>query len=118
MKNTYRFLIFILLIISCNSKGELEKPIREISIPKGAFRVGDSENGYYFKIEKICSNKNNVKILILSGRNGVRFDSKWFSLVCPKDNQTSIQNLASEIESFEGEKIYLKSGFLKVFKNS
>lgn len=110
MKNTLYFLTFFLLLISCNSKVETEKPEREISIPKGAFRVGDSENDYYFKIEEINSHKNKASLLILSGRNGVRMASKWFTLVCSKDNQVFIQNLESEIKSYDGEKIYLKSG--------
>jgi hypothetical protein len=110
MKNIFFFLIFSLLLVSCNSKVETEKPVREISIPKGAFWVGNAENGNWFKIEEIHNHKNNAKISIFAGKNGVRLVSKKFILVCSEENQVFIQNLESEIESYDGEKIYLKSG--------
>jgi hypothetical protein len=61
MIHKLRFLMFYLLIVSCNSKVEKEKPVREILIPKGAFWVGSTENGNWFKIEEINSPKKIAK---------------------------------------------------------
>ena len=110
MKNIFNFLIFTLLLVSCNSKVETEKPAREISIPKGAFWVGNAENGHWFKIEEIHNHKNNAKISIFDGKNGVRLVSKKFILVCSNNNQVFIKNLENEIKSYDGLKIHLKSG--------
>ena len=82
MKNTLSFLTFILLLASCNSRVETEKPVREVYIPKGAFFVKDAENGNWFKIEEINNHRNSARISIYSGRNGVRLVSKNFILVC------------------------------------
>lgn len=110
MKNIFSFLIFSLFFVSCDTKVETERPVREIHIPKGAFWIGDKESGNYFEIEEKNIHKNTAKISIYSGRNGVRLISKKFILVCSKNNQVFIQNLESEIESYYGSKIYLKSG--------
>ena len=98
------------LLVSCNSKVETEKPAREISIPKGAFWVGNAENGHWFKIEEIHNHKNNAKISIFDGKNGVRLVSKKFILVCSNNSQVFIKNLENEIKSYDGLKIHLKSG--------
>jgi len=110
MKYIFRLLAFISLLISCNSKVETERPVREIKIPEGSFWVGDKETGNYFKVEDIDSHRNTAKISIYSGRNGVRWVSKRFTLICSKDNQVFIEDLEKEIKSYDGSKIYLKSG--------
>jgi hypothetical protein len=110
MKNILNFLIFTLLLVSCNSKVETEKPVRENLIPKGAFWVGNAESGNWLKIEEIHNHKNNARISVFDGKNGVKLVSKRFILVCSNDNQVFIKNLESEIESYDGLKIHLKSG--------
>ena len=76
MKNIFIFLIFSMLLVCCNAKIENEKPVREISLPKDAFFVGNSESGKWFEIEEINNYKMTFKISIYSGRNGVRLSSK------------------------------------------
>jgi hypothetical protein len=110
MKYLFRFLMFSLLLASCNSKVEPVKPVREVWLPEGAFWVADAEDGNWFKIEELHSDKNNARISIFSGRNGVRLASKTFYLKCSKDNQAAIQDLETEIKSYADSKIYLKSG--------
>lgn len=110
MKNILDLLIFTLLLVSCNSKVETKKPVRENLIPNGAFWVGNAESGNWLKIEEIHNHKNNARISIFDGKNGVKLVSKKFILVCSNDNQVFIKNLESEIESYDGLKIHLKSG--------
>jgi len=110
MKNTFRFLIVSFFLISCTSKVENEKPVREISLPKDAFFVGNSESGNWFEIEEINNYKMTFKISIYSGRNGVRLSSKKYILACSKKNQVSIENLKNEIKFYDGKIIYLKGG--------
>ena len=110
MKNIFIFLICSLLLVCCNSKIENEKPVREISLPKDAFFVGNSESGNWFEIEEINNYKMTFKISIYSGRNGVRLSTKKYILACSKKNQVSIENLKNEIKFYDGSKIYLKNG--------
>lgn len=110
MKNIFSFLIFTMFLLSCTSKVEMEKPVREISLPKGAFRDENAKDGNWYKIEEINYQKNRVKISIFASRNAVRLVSKNFNLECLGDNHDDIENLQSKIESYDGEKIYLKSG--------
>jgi hypothetical protein len=110
MKNIFSFLIFTMFLLSCTSKIEKDKPVREISLPKGAFRIGNAINGNWYKIEEINHQKQSVKISIFASRNAVRLVSKNFNLECLGDNHDDIENLQSKIESYDGTKIYLKSG--------
>ncbi len=110
MKNIFSLFIYTILLISCTSKVEKDKPVREISLPKGAFQVGNAKDGNWYKIEEINYQKKSVKISIFASRNAVRLVSKNFNLECLADNHDEIENLQSKIESYDGTKIYLKSG--------
>lgn len=110
MKNIFIFLIFSLLLVCCNSKIENEKPVREISLPKDAFFVGNSDSENWFIIEERNNHKMTFKISIYSGKNGVRLVSKKFTLECSEYDNNFIKNLESKIESYDGSKIYLKNG--------
>ena len=109
MKNIFNFLIFTFLLVSCTSKVEKEKPVREISLPKGSFWIGNANDGNWFKIDEIDNKNKYVKISIFASRNAVRLVSKNFNLECLGDNHDDIENLQSKIESYDGEKISLFS---------
>lgn len=110
MKNIFNFLIFTFLLVSCTSRVEKEKPVREFSLPKGSFWIGNVNDGNWFKIDEIDNENKYVKISIFAGRNGVKLVSKKFTLECLTDTDDNIQNLQSKIESYDGTKINLKSG--------
>ena len=63
MKNIFNFLIFTFLLVSCTSKVEKEKPVREISLPKGSFWIGNANDGNWFKIDEIDNKNKYVKII-------------------------------------------------------
>jgi YbbR domain-containing protein len=95
----YLLVVFSMLFFSCEFNNSKNK------IPNNSFLIND----YWFFVESIHSHKNNAKISVFSNKTGELIVSKKFILVCYDENQIFISNLKEQIESFDGEKIHLKS---------
>lgn len=109
MKNI-KILGFIFLLLSCSqAREEKVEPIHLSNIPEKAFWAGGVDGGNWYFVEYIHDHRNNAIIKIYNDNDGSLIVSKRFTLICPSDNQTLIDDLKKQIKGFDGEKIYLKS---------
>lgn len=105
-----RKIILILLIIttSCNVNNQkVDEPKKLKSIPEKAFWAGGVDGGNWYFVEYIHPHKNSAKISIYNDQNGELIVSKKFILVCKSQSLTFIKNLETQINSFDGNRIYL-----------
>jgi len=109
MKNVIKFSLLLILFFGCNQKSEIVQPERKTGIPKDAFWIGGVDGGNWYKVEYVHNHRNGAKISVYNDYTGELIISKFFILICPTDNQTLIKDLEKQIDSFDGEKIYLKS---------
>ncbi|MFY7938615.1 MAG: hypothetical protein ACOVOQ_14630 [Flavobacterium sp.] len=103
-------LILFIIMTSCNvGNQKVEKPKKLKSVPEKAFWIGGVDGGNWYYIEYIHPHKNSAKISIYNDQSGELIVSKKFILVCESQNQTFIKNLETQIDSFDGNRIYLTS---------
>ena len=101
---------FIILLLSCSqTREEKIEPKLLSNIPERAFWIGGVDGGNWYVIDYIHDHRNNAIIKIYNDNDGSLIVSKRFMLICPSDNQTLLDDLKEQIQSFDGEKIYLKS---------
>lgn len=99
-----------MVIISCrNHKREIEQPTRKESIPDNAFWVGGVDGGNWYLIDHVNAHKNTAFIKVYDDGDGSLIMSKRFILICLESNQMWIDDLPTQINAFEGEKIYLNA---------
>lgn len=102
------FLILFIIVSSCNiSNQKVEKPKKLKSIPEKSFWIGGVDGGNWYYVEYIHLHKKSAKISIYNDQSGELIISKKFILVCESQNQTVIKNLETQIDSFDGNRIYL-----------
>lgn len=101
---------FLLIFLpSCLYKRQEEiTPVKAKGIPEKAFWVGGLDGGNWYLVDFIHPHKNGAQIRVYNDHDGSLIISKRFSLACPVDNLIWIENLEEQINSFDGEKIYLK----------
>lgn len=96
------FVLFLLLIISCNNKSNQIN-----NLPEDSVKINYKNKINYFKINSINSHNNKSSISIYDEK-GVLLIKKTFSKICKIDNLRFIENLKDNILYFDGEKIILK----------
>lgn len=102
-------LFFVFLFSFCTAIEKKKEPVRIKGIPEKAFWIGGVDGGNWYLVDYVHDHRNNAFIKIYNDHDGSLLVSKRFMLICPSDNQILIDDLKEQIESFDGEKIYLKS---------
>ena len=103
-------ILFFVFLLSCSTTIEKKKETGRIKgIPEKAFWIGGVDGGNWYLVDYIHDDRNNAFIKVYNDHDGSLLVSKRFMLICPSDNQILIGDLKEQIESFDGEKIHLKS---------
>ena len=103
-------LTLFIIITSCNVGNQKVEKLKKLkSVPEKAFWIGGVDGGNWYYVEYIHPHKNWAKISIYNDQSGDLIVSKKFILVCESQNQTFIKNLETQIDSFDGNRIYLTS---------
>ncbi|WP_335975361.1 hypothetical protein [Gaetbulibacter jejuensis] len=88
-------------------KKEIDSLMKLTNIPKTAFWIEKNESGNWFNIDWMHNHKNNAIISIYNKYGDLIIKSK-FMKTCPIDELKFIEDLKTEIDFYDGEKIQLK----------
>ena len=110
MKRLLNIIVLSTLLVSCRPNDpENNTPIKKPNIPDKAFWVGGVDGGNWYLVKYIHDHKNNAFIDIYNDKTGDLILSKKFFVVCIIDNPTWIDDLKTQIISFDGKKILLRA---------
>lgn len=102
----------IVFVSSCGIKtlNTAEKESSRLkNIPENAFWIGGLDGGNWYSIEKIDSVEQKVHFKIYNDYNGEVIVDKDFNLNCNSTNRLNWKDLKSEINSFDGETVQLRT---------
>lgn len=103
------YIAFWLVVSSCSfNRVRIKEPVRVKGIPEKAFWVGGPDGGNWYLAED-AHDRNNVSLKVYNDQDGGLIISKRFILVCPVDNQMPVDDLRSQIDGFDGKRIFLRS---------
>lgn len=88
-------------------KKEIDSLMKLTNIPKTAFWIEKEKSGNWFNIDWIHNHKNHAIISIYNKYGDLIIKSKFIK-VCPIDELKFIEDLKTEIDSYDGENIQLK----------